>query len=428
MIKRPFLGLIKPKLRYPVAEISEKEPVTEISLPGRITLHHEITGDSEAVRLVKNGDKVATGQKINTYDGDDEYIISPVTGTISGISEFTGYLGKIYLSITIETEKEDRLDDGFKEHSKTVTAETAIRFLEHIPGDPDMPCLCNNEKPLDTIVINGVDKDLLVSTNRFIVKTEGEALKIGVEYLKRISKSAKIVMIVTPDLVAHVKGIDAEVREIQPVYPEALPEMIMRKILGRIVPAGMSCGDMGVGFVNAEAVAALGNAFAKGEMPVNKVLTVIDKEQKSVIVRTRIGTSVKDIFDALQIKTENGDRVVMGGPMTGVSVFTIDMPVMRDTDAIIIQGKDQIVASSDNPCVNCGECIRICPANIPVNMLIRLLENGLYEEAADQYDLNSCIECGLCAYVCIARIPVFHYIMLGKYEFDKIKRAEESNA
>jgi electron transport complex protein RnfC len=60
-------------------------------------------------------------------------------------------------------------------------------------------------------------------------------------------------------------------------------------------------------------------------------------------------------------------------------------------------------------------------------MLVRLLENGLYAEAVDRYDLNSCIECGLCAYVCPAGIPIYHYIVLGKYEFDKIKSAEESN-
>jgi electron transport complex protein RnfC len=61
-------------------------------------------------------------------------------------------------------------------------------------------------------------------------------------------------------------------------------------------------------------------------------------------------------------------------------------------------------------------------------MLVRLLENGLYDEAAEEYDLLSCIECGLCSYVCVARIPLFQYIMLGKHEFDIIKSAEESNA
>jgi electron transport complex protein RnfC len=93
----------------------------------------------------------------------------------------------------------------------------------------------------------------------------------------------------------------------------------------------------------------------------------------------------------------------------------------------MIQDKDQILLNPDTPCINCGECVRACPAKIPVNMLVRLLENGLYEDAVDEYDLLSCIECGLCAYVCTAQIPILHYIMLGKFEFDRIKSAEEAN-
>ena len=60
-------------------------------------------------------------------------------------------------------------------------------------------------------------------------------------------------------------------------------------------------------------------------------------------------------------------------------------------------------------------------------MLVRLLENGLYEEAAREYDMLSCVECGLCSYVCIGRIPVFHHIMLGKQEYDRMRSAEESH-
>jgi electron transport complex protein RnfC len=94
----------------------------------------------------------------------------------------------------------------------------------------------------------------------------------------------------------------------------------------------------------------------------------------------------------------------------------------------MIQDAASITHGLDIPCVNCGECVRACPARIQVNMLIRLLENGLFEEAAREYDLLSCIECGLCSYVCIARIPIFQYIMLGKSEFGRIQAAEESHA
>ena len=144
------------------------------------------------------------------------------------------------------------------------------------------------------------------------------------------------------------------------------------------------------------------------------------------MIRVRLGTPINAVLDALDIPLEQGDRLVIGGPMTGRSIYSEEMPVLQDTDAIMIQGKDQLARNEDVPCVNCGECIRACPVRIPVNMLVRLLENSRYEEAEKDYDLLSCIECGLCSYVCESKIPVFHYIMLGKYELTLLEEAEES--
>jgi Na+-translocating ferredoxin:NAD+ oxidoreductase subunit C len=194
------------------------------------------------------------------------------------------------------------------------------------------------------------------------------------------------------------------------------------------VPVGKTVEDMGATFINAEAVAALADAVDNGVMALNKSFTLIAKDGSSMHVRARIGTQFKDVLECLGITTVHGDRIILGGPMKGKSVYMEDMPVNYNTDAIIVQHKDHITVNGDIPCINCGECVRACPADIQLNMLIRFLENGLYAEAAQEYDLMSCIECGLCSYVCTARIPVFHYIMLGKTELEKQKSREVSNA
>jgi electron transport complex protein RnfC len=60
-------------------------------------------------------------------------------------------------------------------------------------------------------------------------------------------------------------------------------------------------------------------------------------------------------------------------------------------------------------------------------MLVRFLEAGQYQEAADSYDLYSCIDCGLCSYVCVSKIPIFQYIKLAKFELDRAKAAEATD-
>lgn len=113
--------------------------------------------------------------------------------------------------------------------------------------------------------------------------------------------------------------------------------------------------------------------------------------------------------------------------MTGAAIYSDQFPVMPDTDAIMVQPGADIPLTSDYPCINCGDCIPICPARIQVNMLVRFLEAGQYQEAADLYDLQSCVDCGLCAFVCPSKIPVFQYIKLAKYELDRLESAEAAN-
>ena len=428
MIKKPFFSFTKPRLKYPVIQSREKDIYTDIKLPEKATLLLKRPYSPIDEDILKVGDKVKTGQRVSLTNKDDQSFISPVTGSIMDISEYIGYLGLSHTSISIKTDENEQWDDEFKKVSGTVSSENAVKFLGSIPGSPGFASLINRETPLDTIIINGIDSDLLVTTNQFIVKTRSEILKEGIACLKKITGIEKVILVVSPSLANDAGKSGCEVRIIDPVYPDVLPEMIIKRVLNKIVPAGKRCEEMGVGFINAEAIAVLADAFDKGKVPVDKILTVINKEGLSVNVKSRIGTPVKDVLETLNIGTSYGDRLVLGGPMRGISIFSDDTPVMMDTDAIMVQDKSQVVLSSDIPCINCGECVRICPSNIPVNMLVRLLENGLYEEAVKEYDLQSCIECGLCAYVCVARIPVFHFIMLGKNEFGKLKSMEESNA
>ncbi len=429
MIKRSFIGLTKPKPKYDALDVRTPEP-SVIQPSKKVTLFLDKPFDFKDKISFNIGDKVKTGQKLSYSENSNAYVISSVTGTISSIAPFNFDYGKMYTAISIDVAEDEEIEEQFSTRINETTIDTVKDCLAFIPGNLPAGLFpsADTSTPIETIVITGVDRDLFITTNQHSVLVDGKAIKHGVQILKQITGIENIVM-VSPDHLMQDAGISgAEVRVVDREYPASLPQLIMRDVLGQVVPAGKNCEDIGVSFISAEAVASIGKAFTEGQIPVYKRFNFINKDGSFSLVSARIGTPIRDILTAFDVTLNEKDRLIIGGPMTGSTVHSEDFPVQPDTDAIMVQDRDNVPMVSDYPCINCGECIRICPANIPINILVRLLEAGQYEEAADQYDLYSCIECGLCSFVCVSKMPVFHYIKLAKYELGRITTAEATNA
>ena len=306
--------------------------------------------------------------------------------------------------------------------------ELAAGYLAYVPGNPPWSVLADSENGIKTIVIRGVDPDPMVATSQYIAQSRINDLKKGIGILKEVSGVQDVILITAGESVQGYGHIGAQVKGVKTTYPSALPHMVMKAVLGQVVPAGKTCEDLGVCFFNAEAVASIGKAFESGRLPTTKTLTLVKKDGTSKIVETPIGTPIANILEAYGETVNEYDRVVFGGPMTGSAVYALEHPVQPDTDSIIVMDRDKAASVSDYPCTNCGECVRICPAEMQVHMLVRFLEANQYEHAAETYDLYSCIECGMCSYVCVSRIPIFQYIRLAKYELQRAKTSEAADA
>ncbi len=128
-----------------------------------------------------------------------------------------------------------------------------------------------------------------------------------------------------------------------------------------------------------------------------------------------LGTPVGHILENLNLVPAEGGKIIIGGLLTGHTVYDLETPITKQMGGLIVLRPDQVKRFEPQPCINCGLCVEACPVRIVPGQLSKYCEYGRFEEA-EANDLALCIECGLCAYVCPAKRPMIHYFRHAKEE------------
>ena len=449
------LGKLHGGLRLP-AHKSESTalPIQTAPLPTQLVLPiTQHTGDP-AQPIVEIGEHVLKGQLIAESRAA---IGAPVHASSSGKIVAIGpwpvhrRFGAPAPCIVIECDGEDRAVDA---------AETPIPY-DSLPADALLTTILRGgivglggavfptaqklmqarTAGLEHLILNGVECEPYISCDDVLMREQPAEVVTGARILMHALGIDSCYLVVESDkpealrrlgeALAATEDDRIVLKQVPTIYPSGGEDQLVQLVTNREVPSGGLPTDVGCVVQNVGTAVAIHDWVVNNQPLISRITTISgDGVTRPMNVRARIGTTVADIIEFAGGYTERAGRLIIGGPMTGRSVTTDRVPVVKATNCVLVL-EDTPEAGDQMPCIRCGECAAVCP--------IQLLPQQLYwyacadkEDKLRQYGLVDCIECGCCDLVCPSHIPLTANFRIAKARIreleDEKARAERARA
>ena len=416
-----FKGGVHP---YEGKELSAEKPVEAIK-PGKelVYLLSQHIG-APAKPIVAKGDRVLVGQKIAEAGG---FVSAPihasVSGTVSKIEKRRNATGGYVDAIVVENDdlyecvsfeeadpdalsREEilnRIREGGVVGMGGAGFPTAVKLS---PKDPSV---------VDHILVNGSECEPYLTSDYRCMIEYPEKIVGGLEIILKLFKPECKGIICIEDnkpkaIETMRKAVSGKSRisvaVMKTKYPEGAERCLINAITGRFVNSRMLPADAGCVVDNIDTVIAVYDAVKYGRPVIDRVFTVSgDAPVNPRNFRVPVGINYAEIIEAEGGFKSVPEKVISGGPMMGFALYDLDIPVTKTSGAITAFLKDEVSRSTPSACINCGRCVKGCPARLLPCKLADFAEHSDAKSFEEWYGLE-CVNCGSCSYSCPAKRPL----------------------
>lgn len=277
-------------------------------------------------------------------------------------------------------------------------------------------------KQCEVLMINGIECEPFLTTDHRVMLEQADDIILGIRYLLRSTGAKKVVIGIeankqnAADHLEKVKPQDLPISiEVVPVkYPQGAEKMLITSVLGLEVPSGGLPIDVGVVVVNVATTAEIGRLLPHGRGIQERVITISGpgvKKKGNYLIP--IGTPLRYVLEQVGID-DSAREVYLGGPMMGVAVSNLDIPITKGTSGVLVFTDNEVTSAPIYPCIKCGACVEACPIFLNPSKLGILAKFEAYDSMVQDYNLMDCFECGSCSFVCPSNIPLVQYFRIAK--------------
>ena len=378
--------------------------------------------------IVKAGDSVKVGTLIAEAVGAvSSPVYSSVSGTVKSITDVLLSNGKTAPAVVIESDMEMIADESVvppiinsRQDLIDAVKKSGIVGL----GGAGFPTYVklNTDKAIDELVINGAECEPYITSDSVTMVADKDNILYAVKELVKYLDIKRVIIGIEsnkPEAIKAMEEISKEtdnmsVKILPPVYPQGGEKVLVYHTTGKKIPMGGLPIDVGCVVCNSSTIASIGK-FLKTGMPLVERCITVDgaavNNPQNVIVP--IGTAMSDVFEFCGgLKTDLA-KLLYGGPMMGIAVPDINLPVLKNTNAILALSEKEARLPDTTACIKCGACASHCPFGINPAALGKAYRNDDIEKTIE-IGAELCMECGCCSFVCPANRPLVQTNKLAK--------------
>ncbi|OZA28308.1 MAG: electron transport complex subunit RsxC [Hydrogenophilales bacterium 17-61-9] len=426
---------------------SNTRPIHVAPLPKQLVIPVRQHIGNPAKPLVHVGQSVLKGQMIAAADGYISAAVhAPTSGVISSIDlqPVPHVSGLPDLCITLVTDGRDAwIDRAPLDYPNMAPAELRMQlrdmgltglggavFPSAVKLDPGAAHAC------PTLIVNGGECEPWITCDEMLMRAHADAILQGVAVMRHVLGSTEILVGIEdnkPEAIAAMQAaaqkmdFAVEIVAVPAIYPGGGAKQMIRTLTGKEVPSGKLSTDIGIQVFNVGTAYALARAVHYGEPLISRLVTVTGHVLRPQNFEVLIGTPMHTLI-AHAGERDGATGVLMGGPMMGMPMPDLKVPVVKATNCILVKSAEQFPPLPKAlPCIRCTRCADVCPAELQPQELFRFAKAADFGRA-QEYHLFDCIECGCCSYVCPSHIPLVDFYRYAKSEIwarEKEKRAAD---